>query len=167
MKKAIRTKYRTLGCERDSSSWSYAILWLNLFLSFLIVLLHTDMESPHKTYIAVKRIINIISDVAVPAFFFVSAYLMFRSYGINKYFTASAQKTKSLLLPYIVWNVIGYIYSMVLSLMRGEAMPVLSLKNFLLCKYNGPLWFLRTLFIYALISPIIMYPGEKNWHSLS
>lgn len=144
------------------NNWSRAIIWLNMFLSVLIVLLHTNVETSDLLYLHVKQTIDVFADVAVPAFFFVSAYLLFRKDRHDNYVRYLWKKVMSLLLPYLLWNVAGYIYSILLQcLMHKQALPF-SLLNLLTCKYNAPLWFLRTLFGFVLLFPIVSFLLRKK-----
>lgn len=142
--------------EHDVSNWSCSILWINLVLSILIVFLHVNFKSKDFKYSILKQYINVIADCAVPAFFCISAYLTFRKYELHKYKVLVMKRTKSLILPYIVWNIIGYVYqSMNEHLIAKEQISVLSFKQVFISAYNEPLWFIRTLYIFILISPII------------
>ena len=82
-----------------------------------------------------------------------------------------ASRVHSLVIPYIIWNVIGFIYYQILSLFPAlrqyyggeiEAFSILTLlKAIISTDYNGVTWFLQTLIIYTYVMPIF-YPFFKN-----
>ena len=90
--------------------------------------------------------------VAMPTFFVMSGYLFFANVEqFNKkiYWQKIRRRNKTLLIPYIVWNLL----------------MAVKLKAFNLSIFwepvNMPLWFLRDLIIVSLLTPII-YIGVKK-----
>ena len=90
--------------------------------------------------------------VAMPTFFVMSGYLFFANVEqFNKkiYWQKILRRIKTLLIPYIVWNLL----------------MAVKLKTFCLSIFwepaNMPLWFLRDLIIVSLLTPII-YIGVKK-----
>lgn len=145
----------------DKNNWSIAIQWLNLFLSVLIVFLHFDLGNSNGAYIVAKRVMNVLGDSAVPAFFIISAYLSFRSQRPIRYLSLLRKKAITLIVPYLLWNIIGLVYCVGLSVLRGEKF-VFSLVDLLFCEYNGPLWFLRVLFGYVILAPAISFISKHK-----
>jgi len=145
----------------DKNNWSIAIQWLNLFLSILIVFLHLDLGNSNSVYVAVKRVMNVLADSAVPAYFIVSAYLSFRSERPVRYLLLLRKKFMTLVVPYLLWNLIGLAYCMSLSALKGETFTF-SLADLLLCGYNAPLWFLRVLFGYVILAPAISFIVKRK-----
>jgi len=90
--------------------------------------------------------------VAMPTFFMISGYLFFANveqFYKEIYWQKIRRRIKTLLIPYIVWNLL----------------MAIKLKTFNLCIFvnpaNMPLWFLRDLIIISLLTPII-YIGVKK-----
>ena len=90
--------------------------------------------------------------VAMPTFFVMSGYLFFENvteWNAKTYWSKLQRRVKTLLIPYIIWNI---------------AMAV-KLKTFSLSIFiepaNMPLWFLRDLMIVSLLTPII-YTGVRK-----
>lgn len=150
------------GLCKEKPNWSTAITWLNLVLSILIVFLHVDLNATNSAYVVLKRIVNVFADCAVPAFFWVSAYLAFRNYSFEKYIAVLLRKIKTILLPYIVWSALGIVYQECLSLLTTKTLITFSLYDLLFCKFNEPLWFLRVLFGYIIASPIICFVVKRK-----
>ena len=86
--------------------------------------------------------------VAVPAFFIMSGYLFFSNveeFTKQIYWQKIRRRIKSLLIPYIIWNLLMAVKLNSLgTLLSGLWTPV-----------NMPLWFLRDLMIVSLATPII------------
>jgi fucose 4-O-acetylase-like acetyltransferase len=92
--------------------------------------------------------------VAMPTFFVMSGYLFFANVEqFNKeiYWQKIRRRIKTLLLPYIVWN-----------LLMAVKLKEFSL-SILWMPANMPLWFLRDLMIVSLLTPII-YIGVKKFN---
>lgn len=109
---------------------------------------------------------GICGKLSVPIFLIISGYLFFRegSYELTKELWISKFKKRifSLLVPYLLWNFIGYIIYAIKSgfdfedffhsfwvidiLGRSGSSPI-----------DGPLWYVRNLMIIVVISPIISY----------
>ena len=109
---------------------------------------------------------GICGKLSVPIFLLISGYLFFRegSYVLTKELWISKLKKRisSLLVPYILWNFIGYIiYAIKVGFSledffhsfwvidipgRSGSSPI-----------DGPLWYVRNLMMMVVISPIIAY----------
>lgn len=112
------------------------------------------------------KIINIICDSAVPAFFCMSAYLFYRNFEISNLKVKLKKRIKSLLIPYFMWGLIFLIYYKVLSYIPGignkfnmgfDLSKSNILSNILLATCAETMWFVRVLFLYVLMSPLFEY----------
>ena len=105
------------------------------------------------SYEIVKLVVSeTLVKVAMPTFFVMSGYLFFENiteWNARTYWSKLRRRVKTLLVPYIIWNI---------------AMAV-KLKTFSLSIFvepaNMPLWFLRDLIIVSLLTPII-YIGVRK-----
>lgn len=106
----------------------------------------------------VQRFITVLSDCAVPCFFALSVYLLFRKYEISDYFKIIKKKLISLVIPYFIWSIVGFLFfNIIFHLILGYEI-VFSLEenllDILLAKKNSPIWFLRSLFAMVVVSPL-------------
>ena len=141
--------------------------------NYMIVLLHASAVNQYCNQATCEAVFwNFIYDSicpsALPALFFISGYLMFKNYSINGYYNKIKRRVGRLVVPYISWNIlfiviylIGSIFVPRLSL-RVEGFDLHSLSgvcskvfSLMTAPIDGPLWFIRALFIYSLLSPII------------
>lgn len=117
-----------------------------------------------------------LSFIANPLFFIISGYLFFL--GVERCkecYPKMKKRAKTLLVPYLIWNVIFVLWYVVLALLPGVSQFVNSdilgglsqggfwggLKTLFVNPISFPLWFLRDLMIYVLLSPLI-YWGLKH-----
>lgn len=118
--------------------------------------------------VIVKWIINICSivltDCAVPMFYIISGYLFFikqDDYVWTEYKHKIQKKCKTLLLPYLIWNIMAIIAYPEQFLEVSVTEKILGFWSRRMewgswsGPWNGPLWFLRDLFVVMVFSPII------------
>lgn len=116
-----------------------------------------------------------IAAIAVPLFFTMSGYLLFRNvddYSLDMYIVKLRSRVRSLLIPYVIWNCFAMMLfwlaqTLLPSLMSSNATLIkdYSLYDFFMAFYDngsgGPIcyqfWFLRDLIILVVISPVIWY----------
>lgn len=134
-------------------------------LSILVVYLHIDPIPAIVTsqfdwtsdvwlslyYIIAISIVN-LARIAVPCFFFISGFLFFVNtdiFTLGSYLKKLQRRVKSLLIPYILWNILGAAY-----LYATQRILCDSFSSLFLAPANFPLWFLRDLIGIVLISPL-------------
>lgn len=98
--------------------------------------------------------------ITVPLFFFISGYLLFQKYDgtLTCYKKKLKQRLWSLLIPYLLWNLLGYM--MFAYIDKTIAPNHLVQSFFALPEMAGgpadhPLWFLRNIILYTLAAPLI------------
>lgn len=111
----------------------------------------------------------VICKCGIPAlawFIFASAYFMFRDYK-NDYRNIISKKVKTLLVPYIVWNIIGFlwyrlVYDRVFHVDTKITMTLL-IKAFIPYKSaNGGLWTMALFMLCSIMSPIIFFLCKRK-----
>ena len=125
---------------------------------------------------------NVFTAVPVPLFMMISGYLYFNKcnlsegFGREVYINKTRSRIKSLLIPYLIWNLLVFLFFTVgqsltagSEVMQKDGYKALAgyemidyIKNFWALDstgmpIDGPLWFIRDLFIISLFSPIIFY----------
>lgn len=151
-------------------------------LMIMIVIIHSFINGVDRNvypffYYTQHILSEVIGYVAVFLFFFISGYLMFfgiAEYDYNTFGSKLKRRIKSLVVPYILWNVIylliaiGYTYHKEGIFLCSDWNLIDWLKPFYCYGENsrfpiaGPLWFVRDLFIVFLLSPLI-YLFIKRW----
>lgn len=114
---------------------------------------YTLLGSGWDAYEVLKLMISqTLVKVAVPAFFVMSGYLFFANvekFTEEVYWHKLRRRVKTLLIPYIVWN-----------LLMALKLQEISLATFI-APANMPLWFLRDLIMVSMVTPIL-YIGVKR-----
>lgn len=128
----------------------------------LIAFWNTENVENLTAYI--ENSMSIFTEVAVPSFFIISGYFFFKYdyYNINNYIIMLKKKTKTLVIPFLFWNIIGAI---ILSLYEPSKIGLSiesSLYNLFLSKWNGPLWYIRDLILLMFISPLYFWIFKIN-----
>lgn len=130
--------------------------------------------SDFDTYQFLKLLVSqTLVKVAVPVFFIISGYLFFANvneWNLTVYKQKMLRRAKTLLLPYLIWNLLMAIklktfsWSMFWAYISkaGMQMDWLGCKNWMTAPANMPLWFLRDLMVVSLLTPII-YVVLRRW----
>lgn len=152
--------------QGDSSKDIFSVLPLiNFLLSLFIVFHHSfnvnvnwDAASECASMVAwiVERYCYNLSECAVPCFFFISAILFFRNFELNKEIYLKKLKTrfKSLVIPYLIFNTLGYFKHIVF---HSISFNLIEYLQSMINSDTMPLWFLRELMIFVIIAPLIFY----------
>lgn len=137
-----------------------------------------------STYDYITLFTNILGQIAVPTFFFISGFLFLsnKEFNINIYKYKLIKRTKSLLFPYLVWNTITlsvFFLQKIGGVINGNNID--GIQCFLqwsnIIKYymgdlsslpgtpiDIPLWFIRDLYIMFLISPVTVFLLKRLKH---
>ena len=142
-------------------------------MNYMIVVLHAwaafqYVPNDNMEFVFWTFVCRHLCWLAMPTFFMISGYLLFQNYTARTYPMKMWRRVKKLLIPYIVWNVTFVVIYLSLS----KVVPRLGLRvatfgldtvkgalfkilNVFELPIDGPLWFIRTLFLLALISPLL------------
>ncbi len=111
-----------------------------------------------------------IAPILLPTLFLVSGYLLFKDYSMTSYLRKIKSRIKRLVVPYFIWNATFVMIYLVAAgfvprlQMRVNQFNLNSLQGCLekivsltVHPIDGPLWFVRTLFVFAVVSPIVYF----------
>jgi len=152
----------------DSYFWNKKII-VSYCLSILVFWLHCSTFANYDNSSIVVQFFsflfkNTINTIAVPLFFILSGMAFYRNYSDDKYVSKITSRLKSLVVPYVLWNLINMLFEIVAStffsrFFIGREKFVLSLENVLFgifhYKYNLPFWFVFALIFFTVAAPII------------
>lgn len=125
------------------------------------------LTSEWNTYAFLRLLISqILVKVAMPVFFIMSGYLFFTNvdvWNFKVYKTKIWRRIKTLLIPYLIWNLLMAIklktfsWSMfwVYWVPAGVQIGWFGQEQLMTAPANMPLWFLRDLMTASLLTPII------------
>jgi len=121
---------------------------------------------------------NVVGSIAVPLFFFISGFLFFLNvthFDTISYKNKLRARVKTLLIPYLLWNLATVIYYYVMRKtgIYTSEQPVINFRYIFECfvgkgvdnYFFGPIsfqfWFIRDLMVACLLSPIIYFFCKK------
>lgn len=158
--------------------FSYKKTYVSFILSVLVLYIHANNlhyfgdQSIVYTTILEKIISGYVGDAVVPTFFIISGFLFFRDIDLNvavipQILKKWKNRIYSLLVPYILWNLLGTLFYMFVpripqlrNFISGGAVEI-SLKNLIVgifhYEYYFPLWYLFYLLMLVLLTPIFCY----------
>ena len=114
---------------------------------------------------------HVVGDVSVPAFFFVSGLLYFASYDgtLRCYWRKLRSRVRSLAIPYLLWNLIGYfalayVVHMVAKsdFLRSFWAVRVARRLSASAPVDGPLYFIKGLFFLALAAPAFHFALRRR-----
>ena len=100
---------------------------------------------------------------AVPLFFGISGYLFFYKpdFNVSIYRDKLMKRVKTLLIPYVLWNIIYVLFNVILLKSKGQSINVVSQLVSIWHMPNSSfpadpaLWFVRDLMVCMVMSPLI------------
>lgn len=112
-----------------------------------------------------------ITRIAVPLFFIISGYLFFLSFkrgSLPEFFSKYKKRSKTLVLPYLIWSIYGVLLFLILQLIpfskpffTNELITDYSVSKLLNRIFINPipyqLWFIRDLIVLVFLSPILYW----------
>lgn len=117
----------------------------------------------------IEKGFSTLTEMAVPYFFLVSGFFFFRNNYCKKaeYGAMMIKKSKTLLVPYIIWNVIGFVVLCLAGSWVNENpaslnSPAAFFEGVLLSDYDGPLWYVRNLMMMMALVPIYGWIFQMN-----
>lgn len=165
---------------------SKTISFLRLPLIAFVVLVHCDFVSvvpelsdsvQYPGYNYMSEIIHLLfSQSPVLLFFFFSGYLFFiriSDYKSKTYLKKLSNRTRTLLVPYLFWNLIIIVEYLIIqwfapTFLPGENVAEYNAKDWLVSLWdasavrnysslplNQPLWFIRDLMVVVICSPLV------------
>lgn len=147
--------------------WNKKII-VSYILSILVFWIHCSSFANYDNNTMVKFCSYLfgstINKIAVPLFFILAGVAFYRDYNDKKYVKKLLSRVKSLVIPFVFWNIVNMLFDMVASTFFsqyfvGREKMVISLPNVLLgifhYKYNGPFWFIFALIVFTIAAPII------------
>ena len=147
--------------------------WFHFLFSIFVIWIHADNISSFTEagaqvtgpFVLEGFIVKYLANLGVAGFYLCSGYLFYRGFTMEKLSGKWKSRVKTLVLPYIVWNLIYYIlHYVVLQIPKLAGMfadrPIsLSWRSVLDAviwyRYNPVFWYLQFLIIFVFLCPVI------------
>lgn len=159
---------------------SQVIDWLRFPMAVAVVMLHHGVTLIEEATGPLRVCCILFQEgfcrLAVPCFFFISSYLFFNNLQIwswSVWKTKIKRRVHTLLIPYILWNIIAFFAFWAFANLSGNHLNLLQhfqesggIRIFWGVKgelpigvrdapIDSPLWFIRDLMLYTLLTPFI------------
>ena len=125
------------------------------------------LEQSHPLMHLQYGIFPAIIRVSIPCFFMVSGYQFFRGFTMEKLSGKWRRRVKTLLIPYLVWNLLyyfGYLIANQAEFLRDIVNKPdirLSLEQMaeaaVFYRYNPVFWFMYQLILLVALAPLLLY----------
>jgi len=145
--------------------------WISIICAVLVVFLHSyafnDIHVNHAAYHIEFFISRNIAQASVPTFFALSAFLFYRNFDWSKLISKFSSRLRSLVIPYVIWNIISMMAFFFLSKLPFINTPPFDLNahtildGILFYRYNLVFWFVQQLIILTYLFPLL-YPLVKR-----
>lgn len=134
--------------------------------SLNMVAFYKDQEVPFPV-LFVETGFSVMTEIAIPLFFLISGFFFFRYnyYDISVYKNAVKKKFRSLIVPFIVWNLVGLVTMWLTGLLHTPTSFGNFLGGLILSVYYGPLWYVRNILLMMFCAPLYywIYRVDKGW----
>lgn len=137
------------------------ISYLHFIMSVLVILIHSiNNETKFERFFSID---NGIGQFAVPLFFIISGFLFFRNIkSTNDAVEKLKKRVYTLLIPYLLWNLIYY--AIHLFLKPGSGISIAEIMDAAFTyKYNPAFWFMYQLILLSIISPVLYFILNMGW----
>lgn len=144
-------------------------------MNYMIIVLHAWAAFQYVPwgcgeFVVWTVICSHLMGLAMPAFFMISGYLLFQKFSLASWPNKMMRRVKRLAVPYLAWNIFFVAFYLALAhfvprlgtrvasfgldTIGGAVSKIASLT---VAPIDGPLWFLRVLFLFSLASPILWW----------
>ena len=157
---------------------SLKISWIQFTSAIVIIFDHCfdyiDYEHAEKgifesiIYFLSRMLNKGLPYCAMAVFFFLSSFLLYKDWNEKKdlktwYIKRIKSRFKSIIIPYLLWNLIWTVLFLGVGLLDKSNLTNITgnpeikdlINGILFAKYNEVFWFMKTLIIYIIISPLI------------
>ena len=151
--------------KKEIVSFCLSIMVFFIHISSLAQYSHIEGNMTGFIEFLKKAVHNCFTQYAVPIYFIISGALFFRDYEDKKYFSKIKKRIHTLLIPYLIWNVVWMLFDIVTSysflnqFFIAREKFVLSVPSVLESifhhKCNGAFWFVFNLMVFVVFSPVI------------
>lgn len=151
--------------------------WISIICAVLVVFLHSFAFVEDATRNAAYHIEFFFSrnlaQASVPTFFALSGFLFYRNFSWSKLGMKFRSRLKSLVIPYVLWNIISMSAFYFLS-----KLPFINTEPFewrlstivdgvVFYRYNLVFWFVQQLIILTFLFPLLYPIVKKKWAAVT
>lgn len=101
------------------------------------------------------------ANVAMSFFFMLTGFLLYNGAELTNIKDKLKRRMQNIIIPFLVWNTLYYIVSILQHGFRDGICTVLY--RFSFDPYDGPLWYLFAITLLSLFAPIVLKNKDKIW----
>ncbi len=164
--------------------FTYKKTRISFVLSILVFIIHISTLANYdmkvnffgRSFEFVAVCLKAIAEVAVPLFFIISAALFFRDYTYSKTIKKLKSRFFSLVIPYLVWNLIWTLFEIICSytfisnyFIGREKITFsvsLMLEGIFLYRFTIPFWFIFCLIVFFCCCPAVYCLLKSKWSGI-
>lgn len=167
---------KTITYLRFPLTVGVVFIHFNIADGFNISGIEYGMNNPKSYYYLITFLSDVLPRIAVPLFFFISGFLFFYNteFGFDAYKKKLRSRMRTLLIPYLLWNVIAALWlsirllpclswlfptahNLPLDFSLSAILAIFWNINNSLYPMDIPLWYVRDLIVTVLCVPIIYW----------
>ena len=104
------------------------------------------------------------ANISMLFFFMLTGFLLYNGALLSNIKDKLKRRIWSIVIPFLIWNTVYYIISVVQHGFRDDLLVVLY--RFSFDPYDGPLWYLFVITILSLFAPIVLKLKDKTWFKI-
>lgn len=139
---------------------------ISFICAVMVIALHSyDIVNLAGGNIVISYISRGLATVAVPTFFFLSGYLLFKHVdNIATLFEKMKKRFRNLIVPYICWNILYFLFYVVFNYSAVDTSVLGVVEGIFFHKYCFNLWFLLNLIVFTYVCSIpTFYLLKTKW----
>ena len=166
--------------SKPSDYFSRKVTIVSFVMAIFVIYIHANnlkyygipVDQHTLVNVTVKLFAEVIGGIAVPFFFMLSGYWLFRfditdSSATAILFSKIQKKVKTLVVPYLLWNAFGMVFYITVThvpflsalMNNGKAIEITIpniVEGLFLHKYYFTFWYLQDLIILTALSPVLL-----------
>lgn len=151
MNKILSSKFKIL-------SFYFTVAFVLYHAQYHPLLVNDGFDS--FIYYRTLNLIILFSDVAMAYFFQTSAYLLYVNLTEDNYGEKMKRRLKSLLVPFIIWNILGLIKVCITDGIPRSKMTYIT--HFTIDPFDGPMWYVLVVFLLGFLAKGVYRLFNKN-----
>ena len=169
-----------MNCENETFFWKKKE-FVSFLLSIFVLFIHSYFAQDYvnNSFVSILNhkvsffFSRSITQFAVPMFFILSGISFFNNYSNKKYLTKIKSRIFTLIIPYLLWNIVWMLWDIFCSYSfvskfsaTSELYPLTFssiLKGIFFYGCNKPFWFIFDIIVFSLSAPLIFLVIQKKY----
>ena len=159
-----------MSSSTDTENFRKKIILFSYIFSVGIVCYHADFDTIFSKIVVSNSKIDVFVDflnvfldsfgaTGLAFFFITSGFLMYYNMSLENMYNKVKRRIKTLLLPLLIWNVIGIFFYNAYNILSGSTIDsgITILFKVLFSNYCGVMWYVEALLLFLIFIPGVYY----------